>query len=292
MKTVFSRRGVKELSFTLIELLVVIAIIAILAAILMPALSSARERGKSVQCSSNLKQLGLGNAGYMQDYNTWYHPTYFSKKAASDTNRADLTIGNPVNGGSNSGTEGWPFFMGSSAQRSKQLKYVSADINKKNTVFVCPNDPDPTGLTGGESLGDIVYYSYAVNVFVAGDYSSARYDGIWMNAATFGHPKVKKRPSQIAHYADINDFRSSGRKRYKFNYKNADNKLNPANVESWEDMTRTPANLGNRHNNNVNVCFADGHVKLIPVPIANSHNSNNQYMFWASVVHVDRNDLN
>lgn len=57
------RRG-----FTLIELLVVIAIIAILAAILFPVFSRARENARRASCQSNLKQVGLGLMQYVQDY--------------------------------------------------------------------------------------------------------------------------------------------------------------------------------------------------------------------------------
>jgi prepilin-type N-terminal cleavage/methylation domain-containing protein/prepilin-type processing-associated H-X9-DG protein len=62
--------------FTLIELLVVIAIIAILAAILFPVFARAREQARKAACLSNMKQVGLGLAMYVQDYDETYPMAY------------------------------------------------------------------------------------------------------------------------------------------------------------------------------------------------------------------------
>ena len=71
-------RQVKHSCFTLIELLVVIAIIAILAAMLLPALQSARERGKATTCSNKFIQLGKAMQMYFSDNDGWI-PKYQNK---------------------------------------------------------------------------------------------------------------------------------------------------------------------------------------------------------------------
>jgi len=115
-------------AFTLIELLVVIAIIAILAAILFPVFSMAREKARAASCTSNLKQLGIAFLQYEQDY---------------DEQNPHGRDGAP-NGWMG---DGWAYCI---------YPYV-----KSQGVFTCPDDTtniQSNASTRGESL-----VSYAVN---------------------------------------------------------------------------------------------------------------------------------
>src|SRR3990172_5914554 len=78
--------------FTLIELLVVIAIIAILAALIIPALSSAREKGRQAVCINNLKQIYFALELYADDYDELY-PCPAGAIAWDDTDPASGTYG-------------------------------------------------------------------------------------------------------------------------------------------------------------------------------------------------------
>lgn len=128
-----SRHGGVKHRFTLIELLVVIAIIAILAAILLPALQSARRRGVASNCVSMRKQVGVWVFQYTEVYNGTMMPVYW---------------------GDNSATERWYSALAASNSKFKKSAAPITKWNRLDQYFGCPatSSQNITTPTKGSSI--------------------------------------------------------------------------------------------------------------------------------------------
>ncbi len=224
-------------AFTLIELLVVIAIIAILAAMLLPALQQARNRGKSISCAANLKQFGSGVTSYTDSNRDFYCFSYIEYYTAAQTRLTWYMMLAP--------------HMGIGPIQGQFLKWqLQSETPWYNPLFVCPM----TNVTDNVYEGGW-WTSYQANA----TYSEAQGSGV--RRSFFGSPSLAmsgkatrvRRPSQILGISDGGLKKGDGRTAVYMcvSWMSAAEKISRSNK----------AMFPSRHGKDTdNILFLDGHV--------------------------------
>ena len=238
-------RQMKSMSFTLIELLVVIAIIAILAAILLSALNSARERGRAITCTNNLKTIGSANNFYMSDYD-------------------DYTIIMHTKG-----VTGWrwPRCVADYIESGNAPKDADGKPNGRFTSpdYFCPSNTEPADWKAN-SAG-----TYDMTAFYGVNYDSNNRVAQPNNSIrTYKFTRLSS-ASSLMLVADSTQFSL-----------NADN--TSLNTWKIEGDSGSSAVIGYRHNNRFNAVLMDGHVQtydegFLKGEAANATNSKSTFWF-------------
>jgi prepilin-type processing-associated H-X9-DG protein/prepilin-type N-terminal cleavage/methylation domain-containing protein len=252
------RSPVTATAFTLVELLVVIAIIAILAALLLPALSGAKQRAQSIVCMNNLKQLELCVNLYVMDNNDFFVP--------NDSVAEQSTFGTAV-----SVLKGLSWCLdgidGQGAMtQSSPSNIVNGLLFQYNTsiaIYHCPSDQSRLETPGGQPLPQLRWRSYNMSQSVNGypDYVPPNpppgFMQYWTNLPTWkkmtqirAAGQASPGPSGLFVFIDENENTI-----YDGQFGNVCNPPLPNYwPNQWWDMP------SNRHSQGANLSFADGHV--------------------------------